>query len=1762
MGCRLNFLRSRFFLLIIFIFGILAILPMMVSADSFGVQCGQNDGNYTRCSAQGSACSWINNSAILNSTNLVPKNTFCPYNSSSFNTTYSSITGNALVNAGCCASGGGGTQGCFTYDKNQSACSNDNTCDWKANNANQNPWCWNNVGCCQKKGCWSFNGNNNTCIASLDGACSWSNKTLAGATNDPYCSDATGCCYDKSCNDAATESACNNLKTQLSKPCEWTGSTCGYHGTGGGGGGFTFYNDTDTCMKQGGWWNSSGSCNMPTGGSGISGGGSGGFLFASEVKCWFADQRASVCGNVSGCVYCNDATTELNNATSACFNMPTGMCQGHQNLSITVGTDINQSSMTCGDIRLKQTCSCGPMPNCVWSNSSATTGNFCTSGVKTASDTQSCVAPVQFCEDNKAKNNQTLCEQLASDYMMPCKWDAGSTGKVANNCTFNSVACFGSGTSGLGSFDFVLISGEQACTAAGGNWKTEYYEDGGGLKQDSWCEKGALFSSVSGTAFSNKGSCDSDCWACEFNASGSNYGGNVTLATSTCTNSKKGVCQWKNDSNAPNSLGWCDYPKEFSYGGAKDCNTDCKACEFSGNSSSASSACFGSIAGCTWINDSVAQKGGICISGSKKACNTDCFSCYDQQTCTNTSVHTALNCSWDGSSNFCKPSSFNGEICFNGKDDDNDLKVDCDDSDCSFDQFCGGSTVSTGSGFNATDCKKIPTQASCTANQTNGKNCTWADPDWGPAYCDFPGSSCWLYKSEATRDSCKTDIGCIFKNATAGYNITNMANGTINLSAFNTNIAFVGGRCDVNQTKVNRCTNSTLYNNQTECWKYNATESCTWINDTFLTTGGRCEFKPFGVCFGLSSASACSNEGNCTWQNDSYSQKGGFCNPVCFSLSATTCGNSGGLCAAETTACEPEHFSTISFGTAGGGCHQNDNNYYTCKNQNVTCVWKNFTFGNSTQGTCNEKGQFALLETLDMSPPKILGQDTNDTGTKTYVDIREYGIKDSTDTLAFGILVTNITDAVACKGYFLNSMGPMGGPGGPQTPIIGNGTNSTKFYWYLDTNKNTTDGCNATKADGTNDTGYEFLIKYAVTLANGSSIETRSFLKCANSKWSLTNVPLTSNRELMCGISMPGFGGMAPKTGGVMIVVDKENLESFTEYNKTAPMRVFVASANESKSELNPIDSVSGAGYYTQGSADFKFVDCSDPNTKDDKCKNFQKFGFNVFEDCKNGKDDDADGLTDCNDMKCSYTPNCASGGNAFNFVANANDFTTPSVLFSSTDSMHMSTFIKFDTDEPANGSISFYNNDSSCGNSIATFDEVGDTSITFDDFKPFHGVSIENGTNGVNLTNGTTYFYKTTICDPTNNCATSACLNFTTKKDNNYKPFVLKMKLPPGYNVTIPALNYSGNFTTNISGKVYETGIKTNASVTKNINVTVNCGTQSLTFVGVDVTKPKSIDLSTAFACNPSSNVLGMNSTSKGWNQVVSDLGMGGQSDYLKLTFPVSYDSGNTIKWCDDNLNNCTTVNTYANCSNGGTSKTDCKIPTSLGFSAYQVTVASSGSSSSSGGGGGGGGGAATATSFSPTTAQLSEGYTQTLSKENVVKFSTNDNVNHTATLNSITATTVTITVASTPQTATLNVGETKKFELTGDNSYDLSVTLVSITNATKATLSFKTINEQMPGVSGASGAGTGGSAGTAANERDESAGAGKTNKLSSSIWRNPVVRIGAIVIILVFIVAVIISAIHRTRHGSQKDIQGKVKVSARSRDIRVSSWFSFLFG
>ena len=1043
---------SKYITIVVGIFIIIISLSIpSVLADDF-TNCAAHTGNYTKCTAQ-TACFWDNN----NGSSFV--NQGCPLNISNYNTssaiptwlatalgsnpTFSQLTLDNLTNVGCCqgnaggsgGSGGGGSTAkeCPSFNGNQSACSNSisygvSGCTWKPNNANQNPGCFihglgdwspsgqvnnlSNVGCCEVQGCSAYTGvqtSSNNCTAALNGICSYTTQAQG-------CPSSDGCCAPKSCSTVSTQSACNQL-ISVGMPCGWNisnSNTCGYLA---GGGMTKFNNNTDSCLSNGGFFNpTTGICE--TGGSSVGG---GGFLFTQEARCWFGDNKANVCRNVTGCAYCSDATSQINNASSACYNAAVGFCQGHEskisnwNGTATVNiTDINQSSMSCGDLNTRQICNCGPLPNCRWSNDTTTAGNgsngtagvtYCINSVKSSADSAVCAPPVTFCEDNKAKNNQTLCNLLANDYNMPCKWDSSS---AAKNCTINLVSCFGSSGGAGGSIDYTAVSSETSCTGIGGTWQTTYYLDGGSLKQDGWCEKGAMFSSTTGQAFANKGNCNTDCWACEFNASGGSYGTGVSAianATDACQSAKAGIaCLWNNDSNAVNGLGFCDFPKELGFGGAKDCNTDCKACEFFPD---AYQSCTGSIAGCNWANDTSAPKGGFCISSSKKSCTTDCFSCYDQSQCTNTTFHPSITCSWDPTSFFCKPASFTGEICFNGKDDDNDQKADCNDGDCTYDQFCGGASIGDAGGFSGSDCKKLATNATCAAGKaSSGKNCTWVTPTWGGnSYCDFPGSSCWLYETSIA--SCNKDIGCVFKNVTGSYE--NSSSAPVTAQKFD-------GFCEINKTSANVCSNSSNVNTYTNCLNAYNNSGCKWINDSFVSGGGRCEFRLFNLCqqqTSLSSCNALSN--NCSWRSDTFSQAGGFCEPVCFGLNTANCLanndtlNVSILCSSKASTCEPEHFSGIgSVGAGGGGCRSFNTNYTACKAQNQTCAWKNFTFGNTTQGDCNELGQQAIFEGMDQSPPFILGRDTNDT-TEKQIDLLEYGVKDMTKSLAFGIIFGLVT---------------------------------------------------------------------------------------------------------------------------------------------------------------------------------------------------------------------------------------------------------------------------------------------------------------------------------------------------------------------------------------------------------------------------------------------------------------------------------------------------------------------------------------------------------------------------------------------------------------------------------------------------------------------------------------------------------------------------------------------------------------------------------
>jgi hypothetical protein len=1392
---------------------------------------------------------------------------------------------------GCCFTDNAfddfGSEGCWSNDQDQSSCEANNLCSWSANDKNQNPWCWNEVGCCEQKGCWSFEGDQSSCEGAFGGGlCRFHGE-------DPWCPN---CCSPLSCPEIDDVNICGNMSS-VGAPCVWSEGACDFPGNGG----FDMFDGSGACMDANGWWDpeanaGAGACNMPDSGMG------GGF-FGESAHCWFANNKADICGNVSGCAYCvagsgpngvdNSTDGDTNGfADNICSGKTIGWCEGHatEDLSGDYKNVNNTMNLNCVDIGLQNACNCGPVGNCIWTNSSATTGNFCEEGSKTDNQIQMCQPPVPFCEHPDALTNYSMCMLISSNYMLPCSWDNDT-----DQCGFNGMAIFGDDG---GDMDYTEIGSDTSCTAAGGTWNSEYYLDGAVLKEESWCDKGAMFSFVSGGSSANKGNCDTDCWACEFDSTGTTWGSDV-LADNACTNSSLGYCRWTDDSTASNGLGWCDYPDEFSFGSFATCDADCGACDFM---TGPEAACAGSSMNCQWINDSNNPNTGYCLAGDKKTCNSDCFSCYDSTACAGSD----LSCAWDDNTALCKPAGFTGEVCFDGLDNDGDNNIDCGDSDCSFDNFCGGNFMA--------DCFIHNNKSGCNnsiAFEVEGAeiNCTWVNFTWDPVgHCDMPGSNCWQFMDDST--------AC---DATAGCN----------------SISVQGdGFCEVNFSLVNVC----MGLEEGAC---GTSTNCSWITPEF--GGGYCDFFVFDQCHSLAEG-ACGTNDNCTWKSW-YGDENGFCEPVCFSeeLNTEELCEANNFCELRGTMCEPEHFgfmgtaTSASSGGGGGfgktGCPRYDGNSSAC-DESPSCVWDNDTnvdndvVGGAYDGWCMEAGMSQMFSDM-VGAPVHLAMDDVDAAVPNYIDLLELGIRDLDTSYTFGLVFDELAmnNTAMCLGYNLPSY------------ETGMGGNTSKYYWYLDTDGTETGGCCANSTiSGGEFCGFEFNFAYSIENTTAGIIETKTTYKCVSEEWISTNIYFSPNRQKGCESNL------------ALIGVEKEALEAFKDlYDKTEPMRILGTVANATYGRSNPQDSV-GPAYYTPGTVDFDFVDCSNPNVKDPKCKNFQKFGFNLYEDCHAAGDEDLDGYLECDDPDCINSPIC--GGN-FGFAVDEDDKKTPVMTFTQVDKMHDAGFIKFDTDEPANGSVEFYKEDSECAILNSTLNDLGDPSFDFDDYKPFHYVPLEEDLLGFPLENGTVYYYKTKVCDPSGNCGSSACQNFTTKSTVEYKDVIISMDIPDGYAVDIPDLNVENfTFETTLGGVTYPVGIKTNTSVTKGMNMTFHCGDMDLTFVGVDILKPKKINLSTSFICDEASQTLGMNSSSKAWNNLIYSLGLGGYSDNIVLTFPLAYSASNTIDWCNDGAASCSDVDDYVSCGEGDESgTTDCKIPTSMGFSTYVVSTPAA---ASSGGGGG----------------------------------------------------------------------------------------------------------------------------------------------------------------------------------------------------------------
>jgi hypothetical protein len=602
-------------------------------------------------------------------------------------------------------------------------------------------------------------------------------------------------------------------------------------------------------------------------------------------------------------------------------------------------------------------------------------------------------------------------------------------------------------------------------------------------------------------------------------------------------------------------------------------------------------------------------------------------------------------------------------------------------------------------------------------------------------------------------------------------------------------------------------------------------------------------------------------------------------------------------------------------------------------NETQLCFYHVAPGGASASNWCDPIFEQQMMGGMDMGkPPTPIGEDVSgDADGLDHLDIIHVGIMDDPQTMDIGLPVFNITDWAGCYDQLSGEV---------------NGT----FYRYIDSDGDDTVGCTAT--DGTYD-GFDYKLVLSVTF-NGTDDEVqKAAYRCVDSTnniWSPHGASLTFMDDA-CFASPPAESPDAGLFNGVNILMfEKSDFGVLTN-----DLRVLVATVGQDYNETNVTDEA-GPFYYTPGAIDFKMEDCfgfvdmdGDGLTpsQDPDCMFIKNMGFIPFENCGDGIDNNADGVTDCDDPMCTYTPMCASG-TAFNYDADSSDTTSPTVIFHAADSFNDSAFIKFDTNEPANGTVFFYLEDSNCQAINYTMYDVGDPYCSgdwcgYDDYKLWHDLPIDNYVNnyyaiGYELANGTTYYYKYKVCDPSDNCATSACSNFTTKA--GVTTFYFDMNPPSGFTIKTPWAT---------GGQTYSQQV--DQTQTKDINITVECSASgySMVLVGVDVKAAQDIDF-TDFICSDSTNLIGMPSTK--WDSLLFDLSV----DWVEITWATGGDSA-VIYHCDDDGTDCTAVTDYLDCIVGASSVT-CSIPTTLGFSAYKVITTTDSTTipvvtSGSGGGG-----------------------------------------------------------------------------------------------------------------------------------------------------------------------------------------------------------------
>ncbi len=1445
--------------------------------------------------------------------------------------------------------------GCYLFDLNSTKCNNVLGCNYTG-------------GICNKVSAGTFSeyGTNITkdgikcsyindsalCnnIAALSNCCAWQNSSCV---NNRY----TTSCFDQlkqtpngeeACEDAETKGDCDTIAADpWYMPCTWNNVSdrCSFKATS------VFGNTTQSliklenernCEAAGGKWITENYCvgniSVPTGRCE--------YKFNDEDDC---DKACFACELKDG----NGNKVNATNARSACVDSLLGFCEFTVNTRAPNGIGYCKAKETwrtgtagdcntnCGDCTYKgdpsnndttrrpsyyctQSDANKDGGGCKWiSDNSTTQGGYCAKkGEKTCEDA---------CDRCKAQSEcASLGRKAIANQTGSCKWQGttndgscvANTGEEVEICwnggdddddgliDCSDPGCYVDSYCGLVSGDCFGWKNNNTCLSNSCEWVVD--------KWGSWCDfKGG------------------QCWKYDRNES-------------ECAGQTN--CVWNNGTGS----GWCERDWDIAETCMGNNRTLCNAdtnCVFTNDT-----WCDGFGKGGDWCN----TMGGWC--DHKDFAPKNCWQKSNNATCS-----TTTGCNW-------KVDQWSKQHC------EVNWSANCwqyvNSTNCATSSLCMWRNETYGA-YNSAwcdsimgECWSVSTQSACSAK---GTKCSWRNESWG-GYCQ---PACFNTTLDSSASECGAVSSCVWKAEngwceesamTACANSTSTNNQTLcdatsgcqwnnpgwcnpkggftcgSTSGGGGVSASAGGDCYKYDGNETLCTNKTIINT-----------SCGWIVNSQPT----CQIDWSKDCWKYTSVvGGCNSTNGCWFKNDSI---GSYCTNVmdqCW-LNTTLIANA--------TACNQNAYCNSTLYGCESTCYSAPSQTQSACVGVAGCRWNS--------GWCNPSSVSQLFDTMEAGAPVPLGGDpcgplggVNEPAQQS-VDICGFGMKDMGDAYGFGANMYDFGNASVCNKEKISSfvVGLVGGAFNTSaaTEKVGAGNDTVILLVYLDTDGKSTGGCELSHNSSAE--GYEFRFKYASiwNVSTNKPLETFNAYKCDNSKWTATDVKLSTWKKSMCS-----------EIGGPLIAVEKADLARFpTLYDATKDMRVSIATIGHISGNVTDPSDRAGPSWVTPGSVDFEITDVFSYNADAAKFEDILRQGFVKYEDCFNSLDDDSDESIDCNDWDCQYASVCSGKGvNSTGF----NDTTTARVVGVKIEEYPDAALLMYDTDKPTNGTLEFYKNDSRCLKLNDTIHDMGITSANVRDYKLWHIAEIYNGsvTNNLEypLINDTTYYYKLRVCDASNKCALSKCSSFTTSSTAKcgYCNFVARLKVSTGWNVSYD-FERDGTYETAQGEQCGVTaGVKGNYTTGRRVNIKMEKTDKTIyfEFLNASLTKTglndKVRSISDSGAVIGTSTLVGLSSETR--DKIINSL----HPEACRIKIPFS-ETCNALFHCDDSGANCvdrTSSATLIDAVNCVWQIPDCE------FSTYRESTSSgsSGGSSSSGGGGGSGGVSKKKTA---NATQTGEGYT-----------------------------------------------------------------------------------------------------------------------------------------------------------------------------------------